>query len=95
MAKTKDAQGTLRELDPIAGTIICTNFFTQRQDFKSASLKPDDLAELARQATNAEVLTASSHSEALELALNAGSDSILITGSFYFLGEINTLLVWK
>lgn len=93
MAKTKDAQGTLRELDPIAGTIICTNFFTQRQDFKSASLKPDDLAELARQATNAEVLTASSHSEALELALNAGSDSILITGSFYFLGEINTLLV--
>jgi dihydrofolate synthase/folylpolyglutamate synthase len=93
MARTKDAKGILEALDPIAKTIVCTDFFTERQDFKSASLKPNDLAELARQSTDAAVEVADDHQDALNKALASDSDIILITGSFYFLGEINTLLV--
>lgn len=93
IASNKDASTTLRELSPIAKQLICTNFFTERQDFKTSAVAPSDLAELARQNTNANVIVADNHQTALDAALANDSDIILITGSFYFLGEINTLLV--
>jgi len=90
---TKDVEQTLRALSPIADAIICTDFFNARQDFKSASIKPIKLAEMARQNTKATVVSANDHKDALDQALASDNEIILITGSFYFLGEINELLV--
>lgn len=92
---TKDVDTTLQALSPIAAQIICTDFFTARQDFKSASIKPNDLAVLARDNTQSEVTAAIDHQDAIRQAFASDSDIVLITGSFYFLGEINTLLVWR
>lgn len=89
----KDVPATLCALSPITQTIICTDFFNDRQDFRSSSMKPTKLAELAAAHTSAKVITASSQQDAVNQALASDSDIILITGSFYFLGEINTLLV--
>lgn len=90
---TKDVEPTLQELSSIADRIICTDFFNARQDFKSASIAPSDLAELARKNTGATVSAANNHEDAIAEALAAEADIVLITGSFYFLGEINTLLI--
>lgn len=92
VAKTKDIEGTLIELSAISRQIICTDFFTDKQDFKSASLKPNELAGLARKNTPAKVTVATNHQDAINQAFTSDSDIILITGSFYFLGEINELL---
>lgn len=92
MAKTKDTDGTLVELSLIADKIICTDFFTNKQDFKSASLKPDELAEVAATSAQTNISVATSHQNAIDQAFATDADIILVTGSFYFLGEINTLL---
>ena len=93
IGSTKDAEATLKELSPIAQHIICTDFFTNRQDFKTAAVRPVELAAMAKRCTNAKVTIASSHQNALDQAVSSESDILLLTGSFYFLGEINTLLV--
>lgn len=93
IGQTKDVDETLQELSPIADTIICTHFFTAKQDFKSASITPNQLAERAKVATKAKIKVAISQQDALDQAFASDSDIILITGSFYFLGEINTLVV--
>lgn len=93
IGSTKDVSATLHELSPIASRIICTDFFTERQDFKTTAMSPTDLAEMAKQQTKATVIVAATHQEAIDQAVRDDSDIILITGSFYFLGEINTLLV--
>lgn len=90
---TKDVEQTLQALSPISETIITTDFFNARQDFKSASIKPADLAKLAEKSTNAKISIAADHQDAINQAFSCDSEIILVTGSFYFLGEINTLLV--
>lgn len=93
MGSNKDVEESLRAISSIASQIICTDFFTDRQDFKTASLTPNKLAELAQKNTQSDIIVATDHNDALARALTSDSDIILITGSFYFLGEINTLLV--
>lgn len=90
---TKDVEQTLQALSPIANQIITTDFFNARQDFKSASIKPADLAKLAKENTEAKVTIATDHKDAINHAFAADSEIVLVTGSFYFLGEINTLLL--
>lgn len=90
---TKDVEQTLQALSPIADQIVTTDFFNARQDFKSASIKPTNLAELAQANTQAKVTIATDHQDAINQAFATDADIILVTGSFYFLGEINTLIV--
>lgn len=93
MGKNKAAREIIKLLEPIAEQIICTDFFTEMQDFLHKAFKPTYLANLVRESSSVPVQIATSHQDAIQKALASDSSVILVTGSFYFLGEINTLLV--
>ena len=92
MNKSKDVRNSLTLLEPIANTIICTDFFTSMQDFLHKAFKPAYLAKIVMESTTIPAIVGTSQKEALKEALNGHDQIILITGSFYFLGEINDIL---
>lgn len=93
MGKNKAAREVFTVLEPIAKEIICTDFFTQMQDFLHKAFKPGYLASMVHESSSIPTRIANSQQDAVMKALASDSDIILLTGSFYFLGEINTLLV--
>lgn len=92
MGKNKAAREVFKNLEPIATEIICTDFFTQMQDFLHKAFKPAYLANMVAESSSIPTRIANSQKEAVRMALESDSDLILITGSFYFLGEINDIL---
>lgn len=92
MNKNKDARGVFKLLEPIADQIICTNFFSGMQDFMHKSFRPQYLAKMVRESTNIPVVAAQSQATAVKRALTGDNELILVTGSFYFLGEISEVL---
>ncbi len=93
MGKNKAARDVFKILQPIAKEIICTDFFSEMQDFLHKAFKPTYLANLVNESSTIPTRVANSQQDAVKMALESDSEVILITGSFYFLGEINTLLV--
>lgn len=92
MGKNKAARDIFKTLEPIAKEIICTDFFTELQDFLQKSFRPSYLATMVRESSNISARVATSQQDAVDKALASDSEIILVTGSFYFLGEINTIL---
>lgn len=92
ISKSKDARNGFKLLEPIADHIICTNFFNDMQDFLQKSFKPSYLAQMVNESTSIPTIIAESQAAALRQALADDNEIILITGSFYFLGEINDIL---
>lgn len=92
MNKNKDARGVFKLLEPIAEQIICSNFFSGMQDFMHKSFSPRYLAGMVKERTNIPVVAATSQASAVKKALASSNKFILITGSFYFLGEIGAEL---
>lgn len=92
MNKSKDVRSSLTLLEPIANKIICTDFFTEMQDFLHKAFRPAYLAKMVEESTTILAVAAESQKAALTEALDGPDDLILITGSFYFLGEINDIL---
>lgn len=92
MGKNKAAREIFNILEPIASEIICSDFFTQMQDFLHKAFKPAYLATLIRDSSSIPARATHSQQDAIAKALASDSDIILITGSFYFLGEINDIL---
>jgi len=92
MGKNKAANQAFKILEPIAQQVICTDFFTQMQDFLHKAYKPEYLARLVKENSSIPAHVAASQQDAVQKALDSDSELVLITGSFYFLGEINTIL---
>ncbi|MCK4300213.1 MAG: bifunctional folylpolyglutamate synthase/dihydrofolate synthase, partial [Planctomycetes bacterium] len=88
MAADKDVAGTLREVLPLARALVATTNLSPR------SAKPEDIADLAREAGCVEVQAEGDVPKAFALArsLCQPGDMLVITGSFYLAGAIRQLL---
>jgi dihydrofolate synthase/folylpolyglutamate synthase len=80
--RDKDVEGMLRELMPVVGLLVMTRASNRR------SSDPEELVQLARRiAPDADVTTAASPIEALEIAWRA-SPRIIVAGSIFLLGDV-------
>lgn len=84
----KDVESCLETLKPASRRIIATEYFTNQRDIP---VEPFDKTQLQKIGENLgiEVATADSPREALQKAAEY-AEPIVITGSFYLLGEIDT-----
>ena len=90
LGERKDIKQCLEALKPIAKRIIATEFFTDQQDIPKRPVATKDIAEICRQ-LHISVEAHPSPKEALAAA-SRYPEPIIITGSFYLLGEMNKLL---
>ena len=88
MAADKDVAGTLREVLPLARAVVATTNLSPR------SAKPEDLAQLAREAGCREVHAEGDVPKAFALArqLCQPGEMLVVTGSFYLAGAVRRLL---
>nr|AIA13113.1 Mur ligase family, glutamate ligase domain protein [uncultured bacterium] len=82
----KDHQEVLPLLAPITSELIVTGF-DLKQDTVLHATDPSELAEEAR-AFMSNVTTIDDYNEAYHTLLHAGSDILVVTGSFYLIGEL-------
>lgn len=89
--RTKDAQGMVKELIPLAKSFILTEFFKQTNFGKHMAKPTSDLAHILRTlAFKGKVIIVPQSDQALTIAKKEAKKegNILITGSLYLLGEI-------
>jgi dihydrofolate synthase / folylpolyglutamate synthase len=87
MKEDKDCLATIQELKPVSQTYITTSFFTREQDYVNMSMDPKLLAATIEQ-LGSKAKAILDPQEALKAALEMTKDILLVTGSFYFIGEI-------
>ncbi len=87
MKEDKDTAAVIRELAPIASRFVASGFFNTAQDLDHLSEDPEQLAAKIKQAGRDVTVEADPH-QALQVALDQTKDILLVTGSFYFIGEI-------
>jgi dihydrofolate synthase/folylpolyglutamate synthase len=87
MKENKDVPATLRELKSISHDYIVTSFFSKEQDFVNLSADPGTLAATISTLGGTATIVKDSH-QAFTAALAQTQDILLVTGSFYFIGEI-------
>ena len=90
IGERKDASKMLQTLQPVTAHLIATEFFTEQQDIPKRPLPAEELAQTAhRLGLSAE--PANKPATALKAALSR-SETIIVTGSFYLLSEIDALM---
>ena len=85
----KDMQDCLHALKPVAARIIATEYFTKQQDIPRRPTPADDITNMCRE-LGIEARSEPSPDKALAAAA-LQKEPILITGSFYLLGEVDKL----
>lgn len=92
LKKTKDAPAILNQLAAHIDTLVVTEFFSDQEGKGvNVSYPAAELAVIARQAGIAEVIVEPDSDTALEEACRraAPDQPVLVTGSFYLLGELH------
>lgn len=89
IGERKDIDSCLKILSPITKRIIATEFFTKEQDIPKRPIAASEIHKQCR-ALGIDVLTERSPGAALNKATSF-AEPIIITGSFYLLGEIDAL----
>ncbi len=94
LKKTKEADEILRLLLPHADKIIVTEFFTnQESGLVNASYQASELAEIIRQQSGDALVYSDSLSALIEACkLAQVEQTVVVTGSFYLLGELHDRL---
>lgn len=92
MKEDKDYGATLEILKPIASRFVTTSFFSTSSDLAGLAEDPEKLAGAIID-MGKEVTIISDPHKALKKALSETKDVLLVTGSFYFIGEIYADLV--
>jgi dihydrofolate synthase / folylpolyglutamate synthase len=87
IGERQDIAACIKELKPITKRIVATEFFTNEQDIPKRPVPADKLADLATQA-GIEATAIKNPRLALQEA-STYEESIVITGSFYLLGEMD------
>jgi len=85
----KDLAACLRTLKPIAARVIATEYFTKQQDIPISPAKAEVILALG-QNIGIECFVEKSPQAAFKKAA-AYSEPIVVTGSFYLLGEIDEM----
>jgi dihydrofolate synthase / folylpolyglutamate synthase len=94
MKEDKDQRTTISELTKISKGFVVTSFFNKDQDFVNLSADPESLADtISNQGAKATVIK--DPADALHFALKQTKDILLVTGSFYFIGEIYSVIPAK
>lgn len=87
IGERKDLELCLKALKPVAKRIIATEFFTKEQDIPRRPISAKEIA-ASCQALTIEAIAETSPQRALQLAASY-QEPIVITGSFYLLGEVD------
>lgn len=85
----KDFRGSLAELKKITSTLICTEFFTHEPRPPKRAIPAQKLADTAKELGFLNIKVVASPVEALHQAAR-NQETIVVTGSFYLLGEIDS-----
>lgn len=91
----KEYESVLPLLKPICIQLVVTSFATT-QDLPIKAIKPSILAEAAQRLKFSNVAVEPNAQKALDLLINSTADTVVVTGSFYLLGNLmgsNFLLV--
>ncbi len=86
----KDIESGLRAIKPVAKRVICTEFFSTKPNMPIHAVHAEKLAHFAKECGIAEVIIIKNPHEAVKTA-TAFPEPVVITGSFYLLGEIDNL----
>lgn len=89
VGERKDWQRCIEQLKPIAKRIIATEFFTTESDMPHHALASEEIVEYCNR-LGIEAVAKPKPQAAIREALRH-SDTIVITGSFYLLGEVDSL----
>ena len=89
IADRKDIASCLRALASVAERIIATEFFTHEQDIPRRPIAANQIASLCKE-LGIPAIAESDPKKALELATSY-AEPIVITGSFYLIGEVDSL----
>lgn len=94
LKKTKNPSELLKQIKPHADKLIVTQFFTQQDDvLKNFSYSAEELARIAEE-LDVDAIKYDDSLQALIAActLSAPTQTVVVTGSFYFLGELKDKL---
>lgn len=83
----KEYESVLPLLKPICIQLVVTSFATT-QDLPIKAIKPSILAEAAQRLKFSNVVVEPNAQKALDLLMNSTADSVVVTGSFYLLGNL-------
>ena len=86
--KGKDFSHMLRYIIPLAKNIIATNFFVDNQDLIHLSENPKHLMITAKRMQFHNIQVVYNPHKALSLAFKKSDNFLIVTGSFYLIGEI-------
>lgn len=87
IGERKDIHSCIETLRPIAKRVIATEYFTKEKDIPVHPTPSGEIAAICKQ-NSLEVIEAQSPAEALKIATEF-AEPIIVTGSFYLLGEID------
>lgn len=83
----KEYESVLPLLKPICSQLVVTSFATT-QDLPIRAIKPSILAEAAQKLKFSNVVVEPNTQKALDLLMNSKADTVVVTGSFYLLGNL-------
>ena len=92
LKKGKEYETVLPLLEPICSNLIVTSFDTF-QDLPIVSIEPELLAREASRLGFKNVKTEHDYIKAYELANSSSDDIVVITGSFYLLSSLRTVII--
>lgn len=93
ISEGKDAEKIIQILNPITDSYILTAFLTNQQDMPVHALPISDLAEIVKKYGDSVPYRAfPTAQQALSASINRKTKPLLITGSFYLVGELGNAL---
>ena len=91
LSSKKDAAEVIETLKPLAQRIICTEFFVGQPDIPVTATPDETLADIARSYGIGQVEAIQNPLDADRRAVSYDDSTAVVAGSFYLLGEIDTL----